>query len=64
MMGISARCAPVEGTSVLQAFNLNIGRTGLGVAEARKLGYNVVISVSSGLDSTRYYPMHANITIN
>ncbi|MHB8074851.1 FAD-dependent oxidoreductase [Desulfosporosinus fructosivorans] len=63
IMGISARYAPVEGTSVLQAFELNIGRTGLGEAEARKRGYNVVTSVSSGLDSTHYYPMHANITI-
>lgn len=61
--GLSARFAPVEGTSVLQAFDLNIGRTGLGEAEARKLGYNVVTSVSSGLDSTHYYPMHANINI-
>lgn len=61
--GLSARFAPVEGTSVLQAFDLNIGRTGLGEAEARKLGYNLVTSVSSGLDSTHYYPMHANITI-
>jgi len=57
MMGISARYAPVEGTSVLQAFELNIGRTGLGESEARKRGYNVVTSVSSGLDSTHYYPM-------
>jgi NADPH-dependent 2,4-dienoyl-CoA reductase/sulfur reductase-like enzyme/rhodanese-related sulfurtransferase len=63
MLGISARYAPVEGTSVLQAFDLNIGRTGLGEAEARKRGYNIVTSVSSGLDSTHYYPMHANITI-
>lgn len=61
--GMPARFAPVEGTSVLQAFELNIGRTGLGEAEARKQGYNVVTSVSSGLDSTHYYPMHANITI-
>lgn len=61
--GLSARFAPVAGTSVLQAFDLNIGRTGLGEEEARKLGYNVVTSVSSGLDSTHYYPMHADITI-
>lgn len=63
MAGLPARFAPVEGTSVLQAFDLNIGRTGLGEEEARKRGYNVVTSVSSGLDSTHYYPMHANITI-
>ena len=63
MTGLPARFAPVEGTSVLQAFDLNIGRTGLGEEEARKRGYNIVTSVSSGLDSTHYYPMHANITI-
>ena len=63
MTGLPARFAPVSGTSVLQAFDLNIGRTGLGEEEARKRGYNVVTSVSSGLDSTHYYPMHANITI-
>ncbi len=61
--GLPARFAPVEGTSILQAFDLNIGRTGLGEEEARKRGYNVVTSVSSGLDSTHYFPMHANITI-
>ena len=63
MAGLPARFAPVEGTSILQAFDLNIGRTGLGEEEARKRGYNVVTSVSSGLDSTHYYPMHAVITI-
>lgn len=59
----TARFAPVEGTSVLQAFDLNIGRTGLGEEEAQRRGYNVVTSVSSGLDSTHYHPMHSSITI-
>ena len=63
MIGLPVRFAPVEGTSVLQAFDLNIGRTGLGESEARKRGFNVVTSVSCGLDSTHYHPMHANITI-
>jgi len=61
LAGIDTRFAPVEGTSVLQAFDLNIGRTGLGEKEAIDKGYNVVTSVSSGLDST--HSMHANITI-
>ncbi|MDA8224052.1 FAD-dependent oxidoreductase [Desulfosporosinus sp.] len=61
--GIPARFAPVEGTSILQAFDLTIGRTGLSEEEARNRGYNVVTSVSSGLDATHYYPMHALITI-
>jgi len=63
MAGLPARFAPVEGTSILQAFDLSIGRTGLGEEEARRRGYNVVTSVSSGLDSTHYYSMHALITI-
>lgn len=54
---------PVCGTSVLQAFDLNIGRTGLNEGEARKLGYDVITSLSSGLDSTHYYPMHASVTL-
>lgn len=51
------------GTSVLQAFDLNIGRTGLSENEARKFGYDVITSLSSGLDSMHYYPMHAAVTI-
>lgn len=53
----------VMGTSVLQAFDLNVGRTGLSEAEALEQGYNVITSLSSGLDATHYYPMHASITI-
>lgn len=54
---------PVCATSVLQAFDFNIGRTGLSEGEAKKLGYNVICSLSSGLDSTHFYPIHASITI-
>ncbi|HZK52592.1 MAG TPA: FAD-dependent oxidoreductase [Desulfosporosinus sp.] len=61
--GLPARFAPIAGTSALQAFDLNIGRTGLGEEEARKLGYNIVTSVSSGPDAAHYFPMHANVTI-
>jgi NADPH-dependent 2,4-dienoyl-CoA reductase/sulfur reductase-like enzyme/rhodanese-related sulfurtransferase len=53
----------VLGTSVLQAFDLNIGRTGLGEAEAQQLGYDVITSVVSGLDNTHYYPMHDGISL-
>ncbi|MGI1659767.1 MAG: FAD-dependent oxidoreductase [Desulfitobacterium sp.] len=51
------------GTSVLQAFDLNIGRTGLGEYEARQLGYDVMTSLSTGLDATHYYPVHDSVTI-
>lgn len=53
----------VMGTSVLQAFDLNIGRTGLGEEQAKELGYNVMTSLSSGLDATHYYLMHGSITL-
>lgn len=61
--GQPATFKEVFGTSVLQAFELNIGRTGLGEQEARELGYEVISSLSSGLDATHYYPMHSSITL-
>ena len=61
--GRSVEFSTVIGTSVLQAFDLNVGRTGLGESEAQELGYNVITSLSSGLDATHYYPMHESITI-
>ncbi len=54
-LGISARYAPVKGTFVLQAFDFNIGRTGFAEAEARKLGYYVVMCKYQGL----WRSMHA-----
>ena len=61
--GRSVEFSTVIGTSVLQAFDLNVGRTGLGEGEAQELGYNVITSLGSGLDATHYYPMHDSITI-
>jgi len=61
--GRTAEFAAVLGTSVLQAFDLNIGRTGLSEAEAKEFGYDVITSVVSGLDATHYYPMHAGLTL-
>lgn len=50
-------------TSVFQAFELNVGRTGLGESEARALGYDVITSLSTGLDAVHYYPVHGAVTI-
>jgi rhodanese-related sulfurtransferase len=61
--GGSREFSAVIGTSVLQAFELNIGRTGLGEEEARMLGHKVITSVTSGFDATHYYPMHDKITL-
>ncbi len=61
--GLSSAFPGVSGTSVLQAFEFNMGRTGLGEEEAKALGYDVICSISSGLDSTHFYPMHSSITV-
>lgn len=53
----------VAGTSVLQAFDFNIGRTGLSEAEACDLGYKVITGVASGLDAAHFYPMHSSIVL-
>lgn len=63
IMGKNSTFPGIFATSVLQAFDLNIGRTGLSETEARQLGYDVITSLSSGLDATHYYPVHASITI-
>lgn len=53
----------VAGTSVLQAFDFNIGRTGLSEAEACDLGYKVITGVASGFDAAHFYPMHSSIVL-
>lgn len=63
IMGKNSTFRGIFATSVLQAFDLNIGRTGLSETEARQLGFDVITSLSSGLDATHYYPMHASISI-
>lgn len=60
--GRSSSFPGVAGAAVLQAFDLNIGRTGLSEEEAQK-GYQVISGIYSGLDSVHYYPMHAGITL-
>lgn len=63
LAGYRERFPGVLGTAVLQAFDYNIGRTGLSEAEARHLGYRVETSVTSSLDCTHYYPMHDQVII-
>lgn len=53
----------VAKTSVLQCFEYNIGRTGLGEDEARKNGFDVSSVIISGYDTTHYYPMHDKIKL-
>lgn len=53
----------VMGTTVLQAFDLNIGKTGLGEYDAVSLGLNVITGIVSGHDSPHYYPLHGSVTI-
>ncbi len=61
--GLKTEFSAVEGTTVLQAFDLNIGRTGLGEKEAMMLGYEVISAIVAGHDAPHYYPLHATVTI-
>lgn len=53
----------VSKTSVLQCFDLNIGRTGLGEEEAVRRGYEICKIIISGYDATHYYPMHDKVKV-
>jgi len=51
----------ILGTAVLKVMGINVGRTGLGEAQARELGYDVVTSLNPTFDATHYYPQHGKI---
>jgi len=48
----------VLGTAVMQAFEYNVGRTGLTEKQAGELGYPVETVLVAGLDSAHYHPLH------
>ncbi len=48
----------VMGTTVLQAFEMNIGKTGLGEEEAERLDMKVITGkIVAGNDAPHYYPL-------
>ena len=53
----------VAKTSVLQCFDYNIGRTGLGEEEAINKGLDVSAIIVSGYDTAHYHPMHDRIKL-
>ncbi len=61
--GRDSKFPGVNETSVLQCFEYNIGRTGLGEEEARKHGFDVSSVIISGFDNTHYYPMHEKVKL-
>jgi NADPH-dependent 2,4-dienoyl-CoA reductase/sulfur reductase-like enzyme/rhodanese-related sulfurtransferase len=61
--GLNTEFDAVMGTTVLQAFDLNIGKTGLGEQEAVDLGLDVITGIVSGHDAPHYYPVHDTVTI-
>ncbi len=58
LTGGSSTFKGVLGTGVAEVFEMNIGRTGLSEAQAKKAGFNVITAVNSGLDRTHYHPRH------
>jgi NADPH-dependent 2,4-dienoyl-CoA reductase/sulfur reductase-like enzyme/rhodanese-related sulfurtransferase len=61
--GLNTEFNAVMGTTVLQAFDLNIGKTGLGEQEAVDMGSEVISGIVSGHDAPHYYPVHGTVTI-
>jgi NADPH-dependent 2,4-dienoyl-CoA reductase/sulfur reductase-like enzyme/rhodanese-related sulfurtransferase len=61
--GLDTEFKAVMGTTVLQAFEFNIGKTGLGENDALSVGYEVVTGIVSGHDAPHYYPLHGSVTI-
>lgn len=61
--GLDTEFTAVMGTTVLQAFDLNIGRTGLGENEAQVAGNDVITGIVAGHDAPHYYPLHGLVTI-
>lgn len=61
--GRNAEFPGVNKTSVLQCFEHNIGRTGLGEDEAIEKGFDVSAVIISGYDATHYHPMHDQVKI-
>ncbi|HWQ76580.1 MAG TPA: FAD-dependent oxidoreductase [Syntrophomonas sp.] len=61
--GLDTEFTAVMGTTVLQAFDFNIGRTGLSEQEARDQGYDPVSALVAGHDAPHYYPLHGSLTL-
>lgn len=61
--GRNAEFPGVNKTSVLQCFEQNIGRTGLGEEEAAAKGFEVSSVLISGYDATHYHPMHDQVKV-
>lgn len=51
----------ILGTTVLQAFDYNLGRTGLLEKEAAGLGLAVRSTLIAGTDCSHYYPLHGRL---
>jgi NADPH-dependent 2,4-dienoyl-CoA reductase/sulfur reductase-like enzyme/rhodanese-related sulfurtransferase len=53
----------VLGTTVVKAFDLNVGRTGLTEADAKREGFDAVCSLAPAFDKAHYYPGSALVAI-
>jgi len=61
--GRDAKFPGIAKTSVLQCFDLNIGRTGLGEDEAAQKGLDFAQIIISGYDAAHYFPMHDKVKV-
>jgi len=60
--GAAERFAGIVGTAGFKAFDLEVGRTGLGLAEARHLGFDAIASRSRHKSRGHSYPGGTDVT--
>lgn len=63
VVGGREKFAGVLGTVAVQVMEFNVGCTGLGEEQARRLGYDVVTALVPTVDCAHYFPTHAAITV-
>jgi NADPH-dependent 2,4-dienoyl-CoA reductase/sulfur reductase-like enzyme/rhodanese-related sulfurtransferase len=56
IMGYQEKFRGVLGTSVVKAFDFNVGKTGLTEMQAREAGFDVVTALVPSTDVAHYYP--------
>lgn len=61
--GGATRFPGIVGTVAFKVFDLNIGKTGLTEAEARRMGFDIVIAITPRTDCSDYYPNSQLITV-
>lgn len=61
--GLNDKFPGIVGTACAKVFDFNVGRTGIGEKEARKLGYEVTVTLMPAPDKPSYYPQSKDVVL-